>query len=285
MTTADLSPENHLRINVSKKYRYIILGIILGLSFFYLMKSCSFMNHSEEYFRIGQDNRWRELNLMGKERNFSAFSHELLIAAAKEAHFHVNLITTSDPMGDLEQGNLEGILTTLQPNYLNENRLLFSEPYFLFGPVLIIPSSVPVEGWNEKRKKILAIPGNSPHLLNLEQDPSVQVKLYYDILHALADLSERRIDGAIFPAIEAHTYIITFYKNELKIASLPLTPDGVRLVALNNPKGQSLIKSFNEGFASLKENGIYPHLLERWGLVNIEHNVQLEKLISAKIGS
>lgn len=276
MAIADLSPEKHLRVAVSKKYRFIILGVLLGLCFFYLTKSCTLMNTTEESYHIGQDNRWRDLNLMGNEKNFSAFSNELLIAIAREEHFNVNLTTLSDPIIELEQGNLQGILTSLQPNYLNENRFLFSEPYFLYGPVLIIPSTDPVDGWNEKRKKILAIPVNSPHLLNLEKDPTVQVKLYQDPLLALSDLSERRIDGAIFPAIQAHTYITTFYKHELKIVSLPLTSDGVRLAALNNAKGQSLIKSFNNGFEAVKENGTYHTLLERWGLIDIKQNVQLE---------
>lgn len=276
MTIADLPSEQHLRVSVSTKYRYIILGILLGLCFFYLSKSCTIISASKDTYQIGQDNRWKDLNLMGKEKNFSAFSNELLIAIAREEHFHVNLNMLNDPLTELEQGNLQGILTSLQPNYLNENRLLFSDPFFLYGPVLIIPSTIAVDGWNEKRKKILAIPANSPHLLNLEKDPMVQVKLYNDILSALADLSARRIDGAIFPAIQAHTYISTFYKHELKIASLPLTSEGVRLVTLNNARGESLIKSFNDGFEVLKENGNYQFLLNRWGLIDIEQNVELE---------
>lgn len=272
MSIADSPPEQNLRIAVSKKYRYIILGVALGLAFFYLIRSCSLIinNFSEETYRIGQDSRWRDLNLMGKERNFSAFSNELLINIAQTEHFHVNLTVNFNLMTELEQGNLQGILTTTEPNYLNERQLLFSEPYFLTGPVLIIPSVTPVDGWNEKRKKIIAIPASSPHLLNMEQDPSIQVKLYHDILLALADLNEKRIDGAVFPVLPASTYITTFYKNELKIATLPLTSEGVRLVALNNPTGESLVKSFNSGLSLLKEKGTYQELLERWGLINTD---------------
>lgn len=270
MPSTDLTPEKGLHLFASKKYHYIILGLFLGLCLFYLLKSCTFNSFSEVTYRIGQDSRWHSLNLMGKERSFSAFNNELLTAIAKKEHVRFHIMVASNPMDELQQGNVQGILSALQPGYLNAN-LLFSEPYFLTGPVLIIPSTAPVEGWNEKRKKIVAILATDPHLLNLEQDPSLQVKLYSDILVALADLSERRIDGAIFPVIPAYTYTTTFYQHELKIVTLPLTSQGIRLVTLNNETGKILIKSFNEGLVLLKQEGIYSDLLKQWGLINVEN--------------
>jgi polar amino acid transport system substrate-binding protein len=255
----------------SKRNRYIALGCILGLFLFFLFGSCS-LNHKEKEYYIGQDSRWRHLNLMGKERNFAAFNNDLLVAIARKEKFDIRIIViqSSELISELEKGKLQGALSTLEPSYLNVDRFLFSDPYFLTGPVLIIPSIAPIEGWNEKRKKIVGIPADSRLILQLEQDPTIQIKLYEDILHALADLNERRIDGAIFPLIPAYTYVTTFYKDELKIATLPLTEEGTRLVALKNEKGELLIKRFNEGLAALKQNGSYNKILERWGLINIE---------------
>lgn len=256
---------------LAKRYRYIAIGLLLGLCLFYLFRSCTLDSFSQIIY-IGQDPEWHELNLMGKDRNLSAFNKDLLMAIAKQENFHARLVVNSDPVKDLEQEKLQGILTTMKPNYLNENRFLFSEPYFRTGPVLIIPSSVAENKWNEKRKRIVAIQKQSHLISTLEQDPSIQIKFYDDILSALADLSERRIDGAIFPAIPAYTYTHTFYKHELKIATLPLTDDGVRFVTLKNDAGQSLIKKFNDGLQTLKQDGTYQKLIERWGLIHIEDN-------------
>lgn len=254
----------------SKRFFYIVLGILLGLSLFYLFRSCSFNHFAETNYSIGQDTRWRGLHLMGKELNLSAFNQQLLKLIAQKENFHVNLTVTSDPILELEQGHLQGVLTALEPSYLNENHLLFSEPYFLTGPVLIIPIAAPTNRWNENRKKIIGIGSHSPKILSFEQDPSIQLKVYDDILSALADLSSQRIDGAIFPAIPAYTYTEAFYKNELKIATLPLTDEGIRLVTLKNAAGELLIKQFNQGLEALKQEGAYDKILKRWGFVNVQ---------------
>jgi len=207
---------------------------------------------------------------MGKERHLSAFNHHLLAAIAKQEHFRLDLKGTFDPILELKEGKVQAILTTLQPDYLNENDLLFSRLYFPIGPVLITSSALPVEGWNEKRKKIIGILRRSPILLSLEQDPSIQIKVYDDMIPALSDLREQHIDGAIFPAIPAYTYITTFYKDELKIATLPLNAEGIRLVTSKNDVGESLIEKFNQGLEVLKQNGTYHEMVERWGFIDVE---------------
>ena len=265
MEHSRLAKQTALPLN--KRSRYIALGILLGLCLVYLFRSCTSHPVAEFDYAIGQDPRWRDLQLMGKEGNLSAFNRELLATIAKQGQIRIHLIGTTDPLKELEQGKLQGILTTLEPSYLNENRLLFSEPYFLTGPVLMT-SITPLA--NGERRKTIGIPLSSPLLVSLEQDPAIQVKIYQDILMALSDLRANRIDGAIFPVIPAYTYTQTFYKNELKIATLPLTNEGIRLVTSNNSKGTALMKAFNEGLKSLKQNGTYKAMLEEWGLIDIE---------------
>ena len=255
----------------SKRNRYLTIGSIIGICLLLVLKGCNWENVFEKEYYIGQDSRWHNLNLMGKERNFSAFNNDLLAAIARKEKFGIRIVVTpsSELIPNLEKEKLQGALISLQPSYLHEN-LIFSEPYYLTGPVLIIPSTAPIEGWNEKRRKIVGVPAASHTLLSLEQDPTIQIKFYEDIFKALSDLSERKIDGAIFPAIPAYTYVSTFYKNELKIATLPLNDEGVRLAALKSKEGEELIKRFNAGLASLKQSGAFLKMLEQWGLINTE---------------
>lgn len=256
----------------SKKITNLVFGIILGLSFLFFIRGCSFNNHPDRTFLIGQDSRWAALNLMGKERNLTAFNNELLSAIAKQENFsiRIDIIPAADLIRDLEEGTLQGVLTSVQPSYLTEENLIFSNPYFHIGPVLIIPSTARIEGWNDNSKKIVGIPFYSPILTSLEEDPTIQTKIYDDILHALSDLSAHKIDGAIFPAIPANTYVRTFYKHELKIATLPLTDEAIRLAALKNEKGVMLIELFNKGLAALKKDETYDKFLDRWSLINVE---------------
>lgn len=254
-----------------RRYGYVLIGIVLGLSIFVLFRSCSLDMLSEKRYVIEQENNWQKLHAMGKERNISAFNADLLAAIARESGFRVQVTVSTDPLQELKLKKTQGVLSTMQPNYLNKDTLLFSEPYFRSGPVLITSIADPMEGWNEKRRRIIGISQNSPSLLSLEEDPSIQLKTYQDILPALVDLREGKIDGAIFSAMPAYTYTQTFYKNELKIVTLPLTDEeSIRLVALNDASGAELIEQFNAGLHALKEDGTYHNILKRWGLIDIE---------------
>ncbi len=262
--------QNIYALFLNRKYRYIGVGIILGLCILSISRGCTLYTLPEINYRIGQDSHWPGLYLMGKERNLFAFNKDLLTFIAKEENFRFHLLNSANPIQELEKNLLQATLTTLQPSHLHENHLLFSHPYFLTGPVLIIPSHKSLNEWNENSKKIVGIEKSSSLISNLEQDPSIRIKFYEDILPALADLSEKYIDGAIFPAIPAYTYTQTFYKHRLRIATLPLTNEGIRLVSLKNPIGESLIKKFNQGLKLSKESGNYQKILESWDLANTE---------------
>lgn len=257
----------------SGKARLIALAGIFGIFLLFLFfKGCSSEIVTDFEYSIGQDTEWREINLLGKQRNLVAFNQDLLTQIAKTENLRFKMVPVynHDLISDLEQERVRAILTTLAPGPVYEGQFVFSDPYFLTGPVLVIPSSSSVKEWEEIPKKIIGTEIRSPSIARFEKDPTVQKKFYDEILTALSDLSVYRIDGAIFPAIPAHTYVNTFYKNELKIVTPPLTGDGIRLVAKKNEIGELLVSKFNEGLKAVQESGAYAGMLERWGLVNVD---------------
>lgn len=253
--------------------KFWVIGIALAiLLLLFMMKSCGRETSSEKAYTIGEDAQWRTINIMGKQREFAAFTKNLLTALGKEQQiqFKVAFIPHLDLIDSLEDEDVVGILTDLEPNSFNEQHMLFSQPFFLIGPVLIVPASWPSNGWNEKGHKIIGIESDQANSLDIEHDPSTEIRLYRDILKALSDLNAGTIDAAVFSVIPASFYIQSFYSKELKIVTVPLNEDGLRLVTLKKPKGQELIDAFNKGLEQLKENGVYDALIEKWGLVNPE---------------
>lgn len=263
------------------KLQYIVTILLLVGLLFILLRSCSFNHPWDKEVTIGLDPRWKNIRLFGKERNLIAFNNDLLTAIAKEENLHLILISSIDLTPDLEAKKLQGIVTATNPQKLDQH-FLFSNPFFLTGPVLIVPTNPRKRPDNETTTHIIAIPDKSALLVHLEQDPSTQPKIYDDITDALNDLKEQKIDGAIFPVIPAYYYTEMFYKNELKIATAPLTDEGVRLITLKDKEGQWLIDKFNEGLKTIKENGTYQQMLENWGFIDVEklpNNENTEKLL------
>ncbi len=246
------------------KFKTQVISLMLIILSLYFFIGCS-INHLQEYsFTIGQEVDWKKLSLSGKEKNFSAFNQELLRKVEIQEDLHFKLIPTHQGIEDLRENKLQALLTSVQPSFIYKD-LLFSDPYFLFGPVLIVQQHPK----NEHGKNIIGLPENSPLLMTLEKDSRIETKIFDDILSAFSELRKGHIDGAIFPAIPAYIYTETFYKHELKVASPPLTNQGIHLVVLNNKQGEALITKFNEALKKLMQNGDYQKMLANWDLIDV----------------
>lgn len=257
---------------IFSKSGFILLSIILALSLIFIVRSCSRTPLLSPTYEIGVDDRWTSLNLMTKERNMTAFSNDLIRAIAKEQGFRYNL-TFAPPMellSRLDNRQLQGIFSAVLPTSTLQRRYLFSEPYFLFGPVLIVPKKSEFDSWEEARHKIIGILSQSGAIFELSQEQSIQLRMYENPLKALADLNNELIDGVVLPAIQAYIYVQTFYPDTFRIATTPLTREGYRLMVHNNIEGKELIEQFNAGLKAIRENGEYQQLVERWGIFNPE---------------
>jgi polar amino acid transport system substrate-binding protein len=260
---------------VKRRY-WLALAIVLLLLVF-LMRSCSSSHLVKPIYVIGHDSQWSGVHVMNKNRELSAFNLDLLTAIAREegTRFRLQPLPPTLLMRRLENGELDAILSNLSPTPINQSLYSFSEPYFPLGPVLIISAKNPLKGWNEKAIKLIGIQPNSSYQLNLDKDPTIQLRLYDNILNALSDLDDRRIDGVIFPAIPAYIYTQTFYEGKLKIATSPLTNESLRLVTLKTENGEELVKLFNDGLKNIQANQTYHKLLNQWGFLDIEKMGQM----------
>lgn len=252
------------------------IGLLLVFLILYLL----FVHRSQSTFMkdvyyVGEDNHWRDIQLYGKEKNFAAFTQDVLTAIAKEEKIRLKLINTraSDLEKQLLEDDFQGILSSMSPNEFKKRTYLFSEALYPLGPVLTVSTNTKIEGWNELARKIVGVNASSPTILNLQKDHSMQIKLYDDIIKAFNDLNDQKIDAVIFPVLPSLIYSRTFFPGSLKVTSLPLDDEGVHLVSLKNEHGEQLIKHFNNGLETIKKNGTYDALLKRWDLIN---TVQLE---------
>jgi polar amino acid transport system substrate-binding protein len=256
-----------------KKVRYLLfLAALIFFIFFIRGCSMSMDGHAKSLYRIGRDASWPSIDFMGKERNVSAFIDDLFTTIAANQNLKVQIIVAQniELLEALRKGEIDGAVLNLQSKLQNEKTLIFSDPFFYVGPVLVVRVDSKLKGWEEIKSKIVGISSQSPLILEISKDSSIQLHLYDDILRALTDLEEGRIDGVILPVFPAYVYTRTFYAGNLKVATAPLNNEGLRLVALNNPEGENLIEQFNAGLTKLKEDKEYHKLMDNWGLMDVE---------------
>lgn len=254
----------------SRGGQYLIFSIFLLLCVLFVLRQCgAAKRHQPEFFSIGQDPLWTNAPLMGKERPIAAFSGDLLTNIAKSQKVNITLTSLSgnNLQDSLRAGKIDGMLSAIPTTPTNLHLYYFSDTYFPLGPVLITPRdrTLPM-GLNTEGRKIIGVPSNIPDMLGLDKVLTVQLKPYDSIIPALSDLDANNIDGIIFPVIPAYIYTNAFYSKQAKIATPPLTDDGLRLVTLQTAKGKELIGIFNAGLQKAKETGNYDELLNKWGL-------------------
>jgi polar amino acid transport system substrate-binding protein len=254
-----------------RRFAVISLVIVILFLFFLFYRHPTLEN--EDQYKIGIDNRWKGLQLYGREKNFSAFSNDVLRAISKEEKIRFKLIHIrgNEIESRLSNEELDGIISGIPPTEIRQRTFEFSDPYYVLGPVLTISINTDVEGWNERAKKVIGVHSFSPTILELQKDHGMQLKQYDDIKQALADLAEHKIDGVLFPALPSLIYTQAFYPGRLKVVSPPIDDEGAHLIALKNNRGIELIEHFNRGLEIIKKNGAYDELLKRWDLFNTEN--------------
>ena len=107
-------------------------------------------------------------------------------------------------------------------------------------------------------------PGSSGEEI-LAKYPGIIIRTYDAVPNVLADIVNGNVDGALVGNLIANAYIKDVYATQLKVATAPLTPAGLRLVTLHGKEDQ-LQSAFNSGLERLKRNGKYKELLKKWSL-------------------
>ncbi len=227
------------------------------------------VSRQPQVYKIARDTTWYPVQLLGKERSMVAFSNELLFAIARNEHFQLELISV--PSGGLlhglEKGQYTGILTALAPTIENQRKYLFSEIFYLIGPVMVVPIHSPYQSLQEMAGKTVGFVPGTNLSFKIDLSPSFLILSYDTPTAAIADLERNVLDGVILDLFLAYAYINGPYAGKLRLQSGPMTQDGLRLVTRKTSEGESLIAAFNAGLEKMKaEGGVCCTLKDKWGL-------------------
>ncbi len=230
---------------------------------------------SNHTYIIGRDNSWNAMQLIGRERNLLAFTNDLLETIAHQAEFRFAWHdTTHDTLFEgLDDGSYDAILSSERPDIYNQQKYAFSELIIKFGPVLIVRQDAAISSLKQMQGLTIGVGYGLPLTFNAIRQSGANVYnlifvTYPTINKALEALSKDRIDGVIMDALPAYTMLNKFYTGQLKIATPPLTDQGLRLISLKDEASETLINNFSEALRTLKKNGTYDSLIDKWDMVD-----------------
>lgn len=238
-----------------------------GLLFAFLfIASCGGKSSSSPY-SIALDPAWYSLELPGREASITGFSIELIeaIGKAENVPIAVDQRSWSNLIYGLQQGDYDAICSTMQPYLFYEKLYDFSDLYLNTGTVLVIASKSDFKALDQMPGKVVGILRGSKDALILEKYPDIIQITYDSVNDLLSAVADQTIDGALLDVLTADAFTRDLYQDKLKVATTPLTQDGVRVIALREHSSK-LIQIFNRGLARLQVNGKYQEIAKKWNL-------------------
>jgi polar amino acid transport system substrate-binding protein len=266
------------KVSVASAWRKFGLFLVVIIGIWLLIKGCNALiapTITKVYHLARRENVY-PLNMTGKERYFSAFSDDIVRSIAKEKGFSVDLtvVQADDIFQIFESGFYDGVITMRMPGPLTRDKFLFSDPFFLLGPVVIARVDSSLTNIDQLKGKIIGIPVGLTAVSEIRKIPDSYIVTYDNYAAALENLSNNKIDAVLMDAWPAYVYTSGFYSDRLKIVTEPINTEGLRVVSYNDPVGKELIDNINSGLAEMKKNGQYKKLVDRWGLIDPENFIK-----------
>lgn len=245
--------------------------LALGMALFTIFSSPSEL--PKKIYNIAIDKTWYPLQLGIKDRNMTAFAETVLqtIAHNEKLNFRIQAATSKSLFQGVESGRYEGMLSLLTPEQSYAFHFLFSTPLYYLGPVIVINADAHYTSLDDLRGRNVGFMSNIKFQIDFDAYPKAHFIPYNNASQAFANLESKKVDAIIMNTLSAHTYLQSLYVNKFKIATPPLTNEGIRLVLQDDGLQSKLfMKHFNRGLQKMRDSGAYDELLRKWDLVNTE---------------
>ncbi len=173
------------------------------------------------------DETWYPLQLYDKIQDITEFSKAITRAIAAEQHFSIQLIDSDSEnlFSGLDNEDYEGVLSSLLMLEGDIEEYIFSGPYYLIGPVLVVPTSSPIKTIRDLKGKSIGVITGSQPVSSLNANTSINF-VYYDYNNhskLIDDVINHVLDGMILDMMTAYEYTKSgLYQGLLKIASSAL---------------------------------------------------------------
>ncbi|MBS0654185.1 MAG: amino acid ABC transporter substrate-binding protein [Verrucomicrobia bacterium] len=254
------------------RYKRLSLVLLFSLG---IAVSCFFGGPSKTHFKVLCGSSWPGINLHGKTSNVQGFIDDLFFAIASGEDIRIS-ITRIDSGGrmfpHLDDQGVDGVVSVAATTTREERQYAFSDPFFAYGPVLVIRSNDAYNSLAMLKDKVVGYERGYGGDFATRNDFEVIFRPYDQMTYAMEDLIHGQIDAVILDSVYANQLLSGLYATALKIVYPPLKETSFQLV-VKKGENEELIELFNKGLKEQRANGEYTKLLDYWGLFDptLEH--------------
>lgn len=222
---------------------------------------------SSQHLSIGRDPTWFPCDFGEETAPINAFTNALFQAGNELGRPALEIVDTTweNLVPSLQKQRVVGILGAWTPLPHLQEQYEFSMPFLKIGPLLVVRVATEAHSLGELAGKIVAVSQFDQTVLLVQKYPSITIAQYQSVPQALEQLVAGEFDAVLIGALQAQALVPHLYPGVLKIASEPLTDEGLRLVTLKG-KHRDVVELFDQRLKKLKASGLYEGLRTQFGV-------------------
>lgn len=214
--------------------------------------------------RVGMDPNWTEIDARGRERYLGGFTEELLLQISGYDGAPIDLVIANpDSLYEgLARGQYDVVISALPRYRFHTDRYEMSENVLSLGPVLVVAKAKRIKSLKQMRGSIAVIEGSRDGNL-LSPYADLQMRTYPTANAIFEAIARDEVQGGLIPQLTAESYVHDLYADQLRIATAPLTDEGIHFTAL---KGYAPMHRLESAVKSLRKKKKLQELRSKWNL-------------------
>lgn len=234
--------------------------------------SCFWSDSSPRTCLVFRSNLIEGINQPSKEKSIQGFTDDLFleIGRRKNIKFKITTIENAKDATLLANKGANAAIMTMVPAERSSKFYRFSDPFFSFGPVIVLRAGETMKNLAALKNKVVGFDRSYGSALEGKNDLLFIFQAYDQMTSAMEDLINGKLDAVLLDSNIAYQYAQSFYHGKITIITPPLKMTDLRL-ATKIDKKDDLIHLFNDGLKELRDQGTYKKMLDYWGLVDPTH--------------
>lgn len=240
-----------------KRTIYILIVTIILIS--------SFSYGKEDVLIIAGDSNYPPYEFLTEDGEYRGFNVDLMRALAIEMKREVKIIpmTWMEAHTSLNNGEID-IIQGMHFNSQRKEMYDFSTPYILNSSILFVrDDNKKIFNYDDLKGKRVAVQKSGTAAYILAEIGEVELAFFSDIEEAFIKLKDEKVDAVVGNKLTG-AYILKEMELEDSIKMLGEAINQVDYGFAVRKGNEELLKEINQGLESLKKNGTYNKIFEKW---------------------
>lgn len=194
------------------------------------------------------------------------FDIDIMNAIAKESGFEVEWqpLPFDGLIPAVLSNTIDAAISGFTMNEERKKRVAFSEPYYTAGQNIMInkKDADSIKGYADLEGKTICVQIGSVGAQLAAEVPRADIVTHNTTVESYMELNKGGCK-AFITGTPVHQYYLTQTKDE-NLMMLPETKNAAGLGIVMNKNNADVQKLINDGYAKIKENGVYQKIYDKW---------------------